>query len=269
MKILEIIFITGICSLLCVAVIGCLVSVVTDIKKIRNMKKPKNKTDYPYLPLGMVTEHFGWSYEYVDKEGWRYIIWYKSSFCSVTGGPSVPVKYENLKPKSRVEADSMCRRLENDYFGQEEYYRKTQFYNKERTMKNNMTTHKVKNVELIKEDGNYYLDITYELENDSRVEELHIPRAKIPFCGDAFPEIKSEDKFGDPFEYLGRHISVPVIEKVTLNTGSCNDLALKRDKDGYRYTIKTIKEKTQEMTLAEIEKKLGHKIKIISEDKKK
>lgn len=275
MTIGEIIFVV-IWWLLLAGLIAMSISIRCDKKK-----KPKNKTDYPYLPLDMVTKHFGWSYEYVDKKGWRYVIWYKSSFCSVCGGESVPVKHEGLTTKSRVEADRRCRELENEYFGPEDYaiYRREELtkddviepsdvtleellFNKERKMK----AHKIKDVQLVQEDSKLYLDITYELEDNKAIEELHIPRVEIPLFVGGYPAIERKN---DP-DYDGLVPAwFPLREVVCLNTGNDTKLKIHRDSHGNYFTFKTIKEKTQEMTIAEIEKKLGHKIKIISEDKKK
>lgn len=47
-------------------------------KKIQ--KRHKLRFQYPYLPLDMVTKHYGWSYEYIESHGWCYIIWYVPGF---------------------------------------------------------------------------------------------------------------------------------------------------------------------------------------------
>ena len=108
----------------------------------------------------------------------------------------------------------------------------------------------IKNIKLVKDGGGYAIDVTYTIETPERIEELHIPRAKL-FINPEKVSILAERDFlyGDT-----GHVA---------NLGFGNTPL--RQVNGVAYTIKTIKEKTKEMTLEEIEKKLGHKVKIVSE----
>ena len=67
-------------------------------------RKPKSPTDYPYLPLTMETEHFGWSYELGRNGGFSYHIW------SVDQNHKILVV--RFKAKSRTKAIETCRELE-------------------------------------------------------------------------------------------------------------------------------------------------------------
>ena len=108
--------------------------------------------------------------------------------------------------------------------------------------------------ELYKEDGRYYLRVDFDYENDYGVYKGHIDKVKFNVL---FKGIESEicswtksakANFLVPSEY------------------SCVDCSfdiVKDSKDNF-FTIEVIKEKVYEMSVEEIEKKLGHKIKIIS-----
>lgn len=98
----------------------------------------------------------------------------------------------------------------------------------------------------------FALDVTYIIETPERVEELHIPRVALPIHEDVVHIFEETD-----YE-LGLHRTW----KANIGFGAMNVDRV----NGVAYTIKTIKEKTKEMTLEEIEKKLGHKVKIISKE---
>lgn len=108
--------------------------------------------------------------------------------------------------------------------------------------------------ELYKEDGRYYLRVDFDYEDDYGVYKGRIDKVKFDFL---FKGIESEicswtksakANFLVPSEY------------------SCVDCSLDivRDSKDNFFTIELVKEKVHEMTVEEIEKKLGHKIKIIS-----
>jgi len=105
------------------------------------------------------------------------------------------------------------------------------------------------NVALKKNFYGYCLDVKYRIETPERVEECHIPCVYLPISSKGF-EITTEDDWG-----------MGVDRTVNIGFGNMN---LMPDKDGNTYYIKSIKEKTKEMTLEEIEKKLGHKVKIVN-----
>lgn len=118
----------------------------------------------------------------------------------------------------------------------------------------------VKDVKLVRNDNDYALDITYIADAPDRVEELHIPRVVLPIN----PErVRISETIDDHF--CGPYCPPAHIFRADLGFGSM-PIELH---DGAAFTIKTIKEKTKEMTLEEIEKKLGHKVKIISKEETK
>lgn len=110
------------------------------------------------------------------------------------------------------------------------------------------------NLELYKDNGGYFMRAEYLVETDTMIKQIRVP--KIEFDVDTkYLEFIFED---------GRtHIDLGMM-------GYC-PVCLGRDKKtGKTVEIieEIIEEKTKEMTIAEIEKKLGHKIKIVSEEKK-
>lgn len=105
----------------------------------------------------------------------------------------------------------------------------------------------LKNIELVHEGANYYLDITLLLEDIASIRELHMPRVEL-------------GRFDSCIIAPGDGIIV----KPAVDFGF-GELPLAADKNGYNYTNKLVENKTRELTIAEIEKKLGYKIKIVNE----
>lgn len=104
---------------------------------------------------------------------------------------------------------------------------------------------KLKDVELIKEKDpliegqiNYYFSITYIRTDEFGKQEINYPRVYLPIVS-----IVMSDSFLD----IG-----------------LGELPLKPGPDGKLFTVKQIEEYPREMTLEEIEKQLGHKVKIVS-----
>lgn len=110
----------------------------------------------------------------------------------------------------------------------------------------------IKDAKLRKDMYGYSLDMTYTVETPEEISELHIPRVMLPIS-DSDVVVKTAHEYYGSFLYIA-----------DIGFGPCPVL---EDSDGHYYTVKTIKEKTKEMTLEEIEKKLGHKVKIVSDKK--
>ena len=119
---------------------------------------------------------------------------------------------------------------------------------------NSITTEDVK---LIKEDGKYYLDCTFIAKNDRWIKRAHMPRVYLPikWDGDISPSVfHPVDLSGEVNIGYGPTLAYPVH---TNNENGSTDYM-------YAYTEEVLEEKVQEMTLAEVEKKLGYKIKIVN-----
>ena len=123
-----------------------------------------------------------------------------------------------------------------------------------------MNEYKLIDASLVEDaDGCHYLDLTYEYEDQYRISKVHFPMVRLPI-----------ERIGN-INHIFISSSVRH-EKVSIDFGTCDfDLELMcrefKDVDGseYIYRVETIKEKTQKMTVAEIEKKLGYKIEIVAE----
>ena len=114
-----------------------------------------------------------------------------------------------------------------------------------------------------KKTNKYYLSAVYYAEDDKGKYKIEIPNIKLNVRTDRLPNIS---------EFLVDHhyIAPPTyVQEIDLGFGSlrlgiCQGGAFK----GSTYIMTTLEEKTQELTLEEIEKKLGYKIKIVSEKSK-
>lgn len=113
---------------------------------------------------------------------------------------------------------------------------------------------KVKKAKLYEEDGRYYIDVTYLCEDNRVIKEAHFPKMPIPL----------ENWMGNVNTELG--VSTYGFTPAPTYSIKLGRLLMPLErKDGTAYTEKIIEEKTQEMTIEEIENKLGHKIKIVNE----
>lgn len=106
------------------------------------------------------------------------------------------------------------------------------------------------------ENDKWYIDVTYLHEDDRYVKEIHIPKMHIPL--EAFTDTMVQHHDWRDVMYFGT-----IIKDVRAVFGDLS-LVLEDPKDDDYFTEKIIEEKTQEMTLDEIEKKLGYKIKIVN-----
>lgn len=110
-------------------------------------------------------------------------------------------------------------------------------------------------LELCKDCGGYFLKAKYTVENDIEKKEIRFPRIRFDV---SLHHLSINHR--DAHMYIDMGLANT---ELILDTG-CDE------KTGYPAKIihETLEEKTKEMTIAEIEKKLGHKIKIVGEDKK-
>lgn len=123
------------------------------------------------------------------------------------------------------------------------------------TEKKNERKHELKNIELFEENGQYYLKLKYILEDEHRIRELEIPKVMIPFNANIYPYINkslNSDACGLIACYGNYELAI-----LSGETTHANHVY---------FTEKIIEEKRKEMTITEIEKKLGYKIKIVSEE---
>ena len=104
----------------------------------------------------------------------------------------------------------------------------------------------IKDVKLVQEKETYYLDLTYECEDEKAVYVMNIPRVELPCLDDPYI-----NDFGDNGAVIG------FIGGVRLR--------IRQDQNGALLSKVVVEEKIHKMTVAEIEKRLGYKIEIVSD----
>ena len=108
----------------------------------------------------------------------------------------------------------------------------------------------LKDLKLHKDDCGYYLDATWTEENDRAIVEMRVPKIRLRLRN--APSIEHEI-------YFDKDLYMPT----TIEFG-LGPLVIEKDEDDVCYTVNVIKEKIHEMTMDELEKKLGYKIKIVN-----
>lgn len=119
-------------------------------------------------------------------------------------------------------------------------------------MVGNCENEKLKDIKLVKEGGSYYLDATYEYENEHGVYELNIPKIHLPIMTDRLSF------------YCRSGYSYSLCPDTRIDLGFGELAALRDFETGMTHKITEIKKKTQKMTVAEIEAALGYKVEIVS-----
>ena len=117
---------------------------------------------------------------------------------------------------------------------------------------------KLKSKKIYEQNDHLYLKLVYQYETDSGVYELIIPKIALDICTTRIPTLSQENSLINPGynAWFGSH-EYDLEKASTKYTGV-----------SVAYVINTIEEKKHEMTLEEIEKKLGYKVKIVSEKEK-
>ncbi len=118
--------------------------------------------------------------------------------------------------------------------------------------KYNLVDLQLHKVELMKDVVTYYLSAVYRYETNCGVYEVDIPHIELPLWND----FNMKNEFG----YYG-----PCCHTINIGFG---DLPMRSDKHGNMFYEKLIEEKIHDMTLDEIEKKLGYKVRVVSEKKR-
>lgn len=113
-----------------------------------------------------------------------------------------------------------------------------------------MTKRELKDLQLYKSDtyDQYYLSAIYTEENEHGVYEVTIPKIFLPINNH---ELIIDDRS-------------PQRLYIDLGFGECR---MCLDDNGNFYYKRVIEEKIHELTISDIEKKLGYKVKIVSESK--
>lgn len=113
----------------------------------------------------------------------------------------------------------------------------------------------VKDLQLYKENNKYYLSALLDHEDKRGIYEVSMPKIRLPIYSDCAINAESNNYFGTP------HYTV------TVNFGFGELDVESLDENNNFYTLTCLEEKVYEMTLAEIEKELGYKIKLKEENR--
>ena len=119
-----------------------------------------------------------------------------------------------------------------------------------------------------KEDDHWYLKLIYKYENKQGKHTVVIPKAAVPFAQTCVPYVNKQipyfpnSQFVLDYPYINCNGSMPLYESVCA-------LASERGSEEPACYFDIITEyASREMTLDEIEKELGYKVKIINKEKK-
>lgn len=109
-------------------------------------------------------------------------------------------------------------------------------------------------IELYQEDERYYFKIDFDYEDDYAYYKGQIER--VPF------DFRLHSMKMHSADYLFN-----MKTKMMVDLGLHENMEVYPNKNGDYFTLTVVKEKTHEMTMEEIEKKLGYKVKIVSKSK--
>lgn len=127
-----------------------------------------------------------------------------------------------------------------------------------------MTRQTVKEARLYEENDNFYLDVRYEIEDQHGIKEIHIPKVRIPL---EFANLEHiwESVYGGKVETT--ELVLPY-KNLVCNPGKAyflnNEDGKTHTHPGVAFATKIIKEKKTDMTIEEIEARLGYKIRIVN-----
>lgn len=123
----------------------------------------------------------------------------------------------------------------------------------------------LKEYKVFEKDNHLYLKLVYGYENDHGIYEIIIPKLDLEIRTDYIPDIISDYYIG-PMDisncYIQRHsdkFNLLQDDIIVVKNGE----TIKCEKATYIHN--TLEEKPTEMTIADIEKKLGYKVKLVSE----
>ena len=108
----------------------------------------------------------------------------------------------------------------------------------------------IKDLQLYKENNQYYLSALVNHEDKSGIYEISIPKIKFPVSRNCIIEKSTAERNYKPCTI------------VSIDFGLGKLYAEPFDNDGNHYTMTCVEEKVHKMTLADIERELGYKIEL-------
>ena len=119
-----------------------------------------------------------------------------------------------------------------------------------------------------KEDDRWYLKLIYRYEDKVGKHTVVIPKAELPFVQTSVPYPNSRIPYFPNSQFALEHPYIDCGDSMPLHEAVCA-LAIERGAENPACYFDIITEYTsREMTLDEIEKELGYKVKIINKEKK-
>lgn len=115
--------------------------------------------------------------------------------------------------------------------------------------------YKLTKLELHNEGNEYYLEAEYDTENTREKGIIHIP--KIPLYIAKTPKIDL---------YMEEICDRTILRKTCCVDLGFGDISLRPNEKEPYYTYRVTEKKVKEMSLEEIEKQLGYKVKIVSKE---
>ena len=120
-----------------------------------------------------------------------------------------------------------------------------------------------------KENGRWHLKLIYKYENKEGKHTVVIPKATVPFAQGRVPYVHSQTPYFPNRQFALESPYIDCQDSMTLYESVC-DLASERGAEEPACYFDIITEyATREMTLDEIEKELGYKVKIINKEVRK
>ena len=118
------------------------------------------------------------------------------------------------------------------------------------------------------DDGRWYLKLVYKYEDKRGKHTVVIPKAAIPFVQTSVPYVNSQIPYFPNSQFALEHPYIDCQDSMPLYEDFCA-LARERGAEAPACYFDIITEyASREMTLDEIEKELGYKVKIINKEKK-
>ena len=117
------------------------------------------------------------------------------------------------------------------------------------------------------DDGRWYLKLVYKYEDKRGKHTVVIPKAAIPFVQTSVPYVHSQIPYFPNSQFALEHPYIDCGDSMPLYEATCA-LASERGAEEPACYFDIITEyASREMTLDEIEKELGYKVKIINKEK--
>ena len=118
-----------------------------------------------------------------------------------------------------------------------------------------------------KENDHWYLKLIYKYENKQGKHTVVIPKADVPFAQTCVPYVNSQIPYFPNSQFALDRPYIHCVNSMPLYEATC-DLVIERGSEEPACYFDIITEyASREMTLDEIEKELGYKVKIINKEK--